>query len=521
MEPKAWDRLIDVYSFPHPTQTLRVVQTHISYVFITDLFVYKIKKPVSFGFLDYTTLEKRKHFCEREVMLNRRLSPEIYLGVVPVVKTSKGYKFEAEGEIVEYAVKMKKLPEEGMMVNLLKEKKVTEAHIDSIVSVLVPFYQKAETGERVNSYGRIEVIRFNTEENFAQTKEFVGLALAKYKYEHIIQFTRKFLEENQVLFQERIDKGFIRDGHGDLYSANICFENVNKVYIFDCIEFNERFRCGDVCSDIAFLAMDLDFYRERSLSEYFITQYVSKSQDQGINKLLNFYKCYRAYVRGKIGCFTYASTQQTSPEKYEFLEQARRYFDLAYYYAEGIPKLIVFMGLSGTGKSFLSQNLMSKLPVVYLSSDITRKRLLSLPESKHYYAEFEKGIYTPEITEKTYKKMIEMAKEELSYGRDVIIDATFRDKKYRSWLLEGIKEVKAEVFWVWCTAEDNVVRERLFKRKENTCSDALWDIYLAQKDKFEPPKECSPLLVLDTTYPGLKIKKSLRRRWQYEDQTFT
>ncbi|QER41698.1 AAA family ATPase [Thermodesulfobacterium sp. TA1] len=501
MEITAWERLIDFNSFPFQPQILRIVQTHISYVFITDLYVYKIKKPVNFGFLDYTTLEKRKYFCEREVVLNRRLCPEIYLGVVPVVKTSEGYKFEAEGELVDYAVKMKKLPEEGMMSLLLKEKSISDAHIDLIVSVLVPFYQQAETGEKVNSYGTIEVISFNTEENFVQTKDFVGIAIANYKYDHIIRFTRGFLEQQKDLFQARIDQGFIRDGHGDLYSANICFDNLKKVYIFDCIEFNERFRCGDVCSDIAFLAMDLDFHKERALSDYFITQYVSQSKDQGTKELLNFYKCYRAYVRGKVGCFTYASKEEGDPERNEVLEKARRYFDLAYHYAAGIPKLIIFMGLSGTGKSFLSQRLLSKLPAVYLSSDLIRKRLLSLNESQHYYAEFEKGIYAPEITEKIYQKMIEMAKEELSYGRDVILDATFRDIRYRSWLFDGLKGVKAEVFWIWCTAEDEVVKQRMLLRKEDTYSDALWDIYLAQKTKFEPPTECNPLLKLDTTQP--------------------
>jgi predicted kinase len=246
--------------------------------------------------------------------------------------------------------------------------------------------------------------------------------------------------------------------------------------------------------------MDLDYHRYKDLSDYFIKNYVEKSKDEDIYKLLDFYKCYRAYVRGKIGCFTYASPEISEEEKKEALDFARKYFDLAYYYAGGIPKIIIFFGLSGTGKTFLSQNLLKKLPAVYLASDIIRKNLLKLDPSKHYYAQFEKGIYSPEITLNTYEKMIDMAIEELSYGRDVIIDATFREKKFRDLLKEKLKKVKAKVYWILCTAEDEVIKERISKRLlENTYSDALWDIYLSQKQKFIFPEDCSPLLVLNTS----------------------
>jgi predicted kinase len=274
------------------------------------------------------------------------------------------------------------------------------------------------------------------------------------------------------------------------------------VYIFDCIEFNERFRCGDVCCDISFLAMDLDYHRFRNLSDYFIKSYVEKSGDKDVYELLNFYKCYRAYVRGKIGCFTYASSGISEEERKEALFSAQKYFDFAYHYAGGIPKVIVFFGLSGTGKTFLSQNLLKKMPAVYLASDIVRKKLLKLDPEKHYYAEFEKGIYSPEISFKTYEKMIEMAIEELSYGRDVILDATFREKVYRDLLREKLKNVKARVYWIWCRADDEIVKERILKRKtEKTYSDALWDIYLYQKQKFHLPEDCKPLLILDTSEP--------------------
>ena len=485
-------------------------------MFITPVFVYKIKKPVNFGFLDFSTLEKRKFFCEKEIVLNKRLAPEIYLEVVPITKDNGIYKIEGKkGEIIEYAVKMKPLPLNGLMSKILKEKKLTSSHIDLIVEKLVPFYKQARTGEGVDEYGSIDVVSYNIEENFQQTKEFVGKAISKYYYNHIVNYSRKFLKEEEALFLKRIKEGFIREGHGDLYSANICFDDLKKVYIFDCIEFNERFRCGDVCSDIAFLAMDLDFHKENSLSDYFVEEYIKKSGDKDLLKLLDFYKCYRAYVRGKINCFTFASKEIPEKERQSALSKAKKYFDLAFKYAGGVPKVIVFMGLSGTGKSFLAQKLLEKFPAVYLSSDIIRKELFGLDPSTHHYVPFEQGIYSKEFSEKTYKEIIKRAKEEIEFGSSVIIDATFKNTWQRKILLEEFKNVKAEIFWIWCEAPDEVIKERINKRKNHTYSDALWEIYLKQKETKEIPteKECKNLLFLNThaNYEALltKIEKFL------------
>ncbi len=501
MEKYNWSELLTPESLPFKTTYFKILQTHISYVLITDSLVYKIKKPVNFGFLDFTTLEKRKFFCEREVELNKRLCGDLYLGVVSIVKKGERYYLEGEGEPVEYAVKMKRLPEEGMMQRLLSEGKFTKAHLDLLVDTLVPFYQRAETGERVNYYGSLEVVKFNIEENFQQTAPFVGKALTERKYNHIKNYAFTFMEKRAELFEERIKGGFIRDGHGDLYSANICFDDLKRVYVFDCIEFNERFRCGDVASDLAFLAMDLDFYRLRELSQYFIERYVEKSGDIALLEVLDFYKCYRAYVRGKIGCFTFADERVPEKERQEALLQAQKYFDLAFFYSQGLPKVAIFMGLSGTGKSFLAQKFLEKIPAIYISSDITRKQILGLSPEEHHYAEFEKGIYAPEITERTYKAMLERALEEISYGRDVVLDATFRERRYQELFHRELISRGIEPYWVLCTAPDEVVRERMQKRlKEKTASDALFDIYLAQKARFEPPTE-GKILSLDTSQP--------------------
>lgn len=512
-----WAKELKKESFPNKPENVEIIQTHISYVFIADELVYKIKKPVNFGFLDFTTLELRKHFSEKEVELNRRLCPDIYLGVVPISEKEGSYKLESSENVVEYAVKMKKLPIDGMMEKLIREGSLTKEHIDLIVDILVPFFKNARTGEGVNEYGSIETVSFNTEENFTQTAGYVGKALNRWRYGEIVEWTRMFLRENKALFESRISGGFIREGHGDLYSANICFDDLSRVYIFDCIEFNERFRCGDVASDIAFLSMDLDFYGLRELSEYFVNSYVENSGDRDLLKVLNFYKCYRAYVRGKIGCFTSDDPGLSEEERRQALEKARKYFDLAYIYAEGKPKVFVVFGLSGTGKSTLARAFAKETLAEWIPSDMVRKSLVGIAPTEHHYEPFEKGIYSREYTEKTYSKMIELAKEATSRGRDVILDATFRERAYRE---KVAKELNfADIYWLWCVADDSVVRERFMKRKESEdISDARWEIYLAQKEKFETPDEVEAqrLIKLDTSEGTDLVKRVIERVYGVE-----
>ncbi len=517
--PSLIQDLLQPEAYPHRPKHIDLVQTHISYVLLADDLVYKIKKPVNFGFLDFTTLEKRLFYCRRELELNRRLAEEIYLDVVPIVKRQDKYVLEAEGVPVEWAVKMKRLPEEGMMQRLIDQGLLQERHMELLVQKLVPFYQKAATGAEVNKYGSIETISYNVEENFTQTRDFVGLVLSPWRYKHIVTWTRKFLETQQALFAQRVTEGFIRDGHGDLYSANICFDEPhNKVYIFDCIEFNDRFRCGDVAQDLAFLAMDLDFHRLDHLAEFFIRRYTALAKDQGLYDLLDFYKCYRAYVRGKIGCFTWSAKEVAEEVRQKSLSQARRYFDLAYRYAQGLPVLLVFFGLSGSGKSTLARRIAQKLLATYYNSDVVRKEILGLDPKEHHYEPFGQGIYRPDITQKTYQTLVERALAHLAEGQDVVLDATFLSKTLRSMVLEHVKSMPIKRLFVWCKAPEEVVKERLSKRKHlvHEPSDGRWEIYLAQKERFEPPEEIPPeeLFILDTNAPPEELEAQiLERLW--------
>ncbi len=323
--------LLQTNAYPHPVDEVKLVQTHISYVFIAGAFVYKFKKPVDFGFLDFTTLQKRQYFCEQELILNRRLCPDLYLGLVQVNNANDGLALDGTGEAVEYGIKMVRMPEEKMMGNLIGDNKLSAAMLDEIVDILVPFYAAADGGGDIETFGSAESVSVNVLENFEQTEGFIGCpALSQEQFDKINAYGRDFLSR-QELFKGRIAAGRVRDCHGDLYSANICL--ADKVYIYDCIEFNQRFRYCDVASDVAFLAMDLDFHGLTELSRHFIQRFQDKSGDDGIGEMLNFYKSYRAYVRGKIGLFTAHAPEVDETTKENSLAQAKKYFELAVSYA--------------------------------------------------------------------------------------------------------------------------------------------------------------------------------------------
>jgi aminoglycoside phosphotransferase family enzyme len=306
---------------------VRLVQTHISFVLLAGEFVYKFKKPVDFGFLDFSTLAKRQHCCEQELLLNRRLCPDIYLDLVTVTKEGDSYALNGSGEVVEYAVKMARMPEEKMMGNLIQAGRLDRGHIDSIVDKLIPFYQQADRTGEIDGYGTAASVAVNVLENFEQTQGFINKgAITQEQFDKISSWAKAFLTQED-LFTRRIQGGNIRDCHGDLYSANICL--ADKVYIYDCIEFNRRFRYCDVASDIGFLAMDLDFHGLRELSDYCIEQFCERAGDNTLKEMLNFYKCYRAYVRGKIGLFTAADPAVDEAVKTSCLGAAAKYFALA------------------------------------------------------------------------------------------------------------------------------------------------------------------------------------------------
>jgi aminoglycoside phosphotransferase family enzyme len=325
--PEIIQALLDPQAYPDPPQKVELAQTQMSFVFLTNDYVYKVKKPVDLGYLDYTTLKKRYFYCQREVGLNRRLCPDTYLGVLPVTGSGDRISFGGRGEALEYAVKMRRLPQEKMLNVLLAEDRVSPEMLAGVADRLVEFHRQAEIGVSISTFGDIDAITVNTEENFTQTEKYLGHTISREQYRRIRDYTNLFIQGNTGLFKKRMAASRIKDCHGDLHAAHICF--CDSICIYDCIEFNDRFRYCDVASEVAFLAMDLDHYGRAGLSGDFVKAYVTRSQDQELMTLLDFYKCYRAYVRGKVESFRLDDPYISPEEKTGVLTVARHYFELA------------------------------------------------------------------------------------------------------------------------------------------------------------------------------------------------
>jgi uncharacterized protein len=330
--PDLIQALLDPKAYPEPPSRVTLAQTQISYVLIAGEYVYKIKKPVDMGFLDYTSLERRLYYCRREVELNRRLCPDTYLGVVPISFENGRVEIGGKGEANEYAVKMRRLPQDRMMDALLPQNKVTPEMVGQVADILAAFHAKAATSPEITREGGIEAVIKNTSENFDQTEKYFGIIIEPETYNRIKDYTEGFIKKNRSIFFKRMIEGKVRDCHGDLHANHICFHN--GICIYDCIEFIDRLRYTDIAADIAFLAMDLDHFHHPDLSKYFIDAYMKKTGDYELLKLLAFYKCYRAYVRGKVGCFQFDDPHISNAEKDKIIANAHGYFKLAESYIE-------------------------------------------------------------------------------------------------------------------------------------------------------------------------------------------
>ncbi len=333
MQKQVAQALLKPEAYPEETGKIELIQTHISFVFLTKNFVYKMKKAVNFGFLDFSTLDKRHFYCEKELELNRRLCPDVYLEVVPVNKSSI-IKIKGSGETVEYTLKMKRLPQEKIMTLQLKENKVDKKTIKALAKIIANFHSKAQTSPEINEYGSLKIVKINWDENFAQTQKYISQTFTKADFQFIQNQINSFMERKKELFDTRIKSGKIRDCHGDMHSGNIFL--TENICIFDAIEFNDRFRYSDVASDVAFLAMDLDFQGKQQLSNYFIKSYMAYSEDCDLKLVLSFYKCYRAYVRGKVISFKIDDPNVTVEEKAAAIKEAQAYFNLASEYSKNL-----------------------------------------------------------------------------------------------------------------------------------------------------------------------------------------
>jgi len=313
------------------TKKVSLIQTHISLVFLADEFVYKIKKPANFGFLDFSTLKTRHYYCHQEIMLNRRLSKDTYIDVLPILYDGKNHRMGiGQGRIVEYAVKMKRLPDEMLMKSMFFRGELTGEHLNKIAKVLASFHRTTRNSLNIDKFGEPEKFKINTDENFEQIQKYIGMTIQKRDFDTLKQWTENFYSSNRPLFISRIRAKKIRDCHGDLHMEHICLSE--NLPIFDCIEFNSRFRYTDTIADIAFLLMDLEYYGGNRLSEKLWDVYKEMANEHDVNSLLTFYKIYRAIVRGKVNSFQLDDANIGRGEKEEAKETSSKYFKLAISY---------------------------------------------------------------------------------------------------------------------------------------------------------------------------------------------
>ena len=494
-QPSLLVAMLEPSFYPGALSEVTHRETHISHLFFAGEQVYKVKKPVRFSFLDYSTLAKRRNFLQEELRINARLAPSVYLGVLPISYENGGWRLGSYAHPVEYALLMRRLPERRMLDFLLDRDQVTPEMMQSLAAILAKFHAQAKTGGKINSSGEIETIRKLWDENLADIAPFVGRLLDADALSAVQDFGERFLARHEDLFVERVRAGRIREVHGDLHCEHICFAP-EGIQIFDAIEFSREIRCCDVASEIAFLLMDMELRGGDELARDFLKSYLELADDPELPRLLPFYKCHRALVRGKV----IGLRSDGDPAV------ASRYFQLArrYTWEESKPFVVMMCGLTGSGKSTLAAELGRRLGLPVLSSDAIRKGLAGTVEQK-LGAPYGEGIYSPAMTARTYAAMAERLEAHFAMGEGAILDATFHRWFRREIIFELAQKHGVPVVLIHCQSRDEVIRERLRKRAEEgqDLSDGRWEIYVKQKAVFDPLVEVprGNCLVLDTAAP--------------------
>jgi aminoglycoside phosphotransferase family enzyme/predicted kinase len=509
-------------AYPQPVDRVEVRQTHISVVFLAGEHVYKIKKPVNLGFLDFSTLEKRRHFCEEEVRLNRRLAPEVYLGVVPVTRRGESFAFEGGGEPVEWAVKMVRLPDDATLRRRLERGEVNDAVIRSLAQKLADFYSQPPTltlphkggGDKkkargeVADYGRFDVVAGNARENFAQSAGHIGATVSQSVFEQLRELTKAELSRLRPLIDARAERGLSRDTHGDLRLGHVYLlpgplphsRGSDKLVIIDCIEFNERFRFADPVADMAFVEMDLIFHGRRDLARTFADAYFAATGDAEGRELLPFYVAYRAAVRAKVDGVKAAESEVPEADRAFVRTRARAHWLLALGELAGPatrPGLVLVGGLPGTGKSTLARALADRAGFTVIRSDVVRKELAGRPPNEPTPADERERLYSAEWTARTYAECLRWADDALFAGRRVIVDATFADDVHRQQFLSLAARLAVPGVLLLCQADCEQVRKRLAERRGDA-SDADWAVYESAAARWQEPETGGPCDMIDT-----------------------
>jgi aminoglycoside phosphotransferase family enzyme/predicted kinase len=485
------DALSRPEAYPHPVESVEVHQTHLSAVFLAGPWAYKIKKPIALDFVDFRTLESRRHFCEEEVRLNRRLAPAVYRGVVPVVQAGDGLRVGGEGEPVEWAVWMERLPEKARLKEAVAQGNADAELMVRLARRIAQFHTAAPVQIEAVAFGGFETVAENARENFRQTLPHCGLTVRPAVHERLRQLTEQTLASLRPLIEARAARGVPRDTHGDLHLDHVYLfpdrPEPDDLVIIDCIEFNERFRQADPVADMAFLVMDLLFHGRGDLATAFAEAYFAATGDDEGRQLLPFYIAYRALVRAKVDGMTAAEPEVPAPEREAALRRGRAHWLLALGQLElplRRPCLILVGGLPGTGKSTLAHDLAEQANLEIIRSDVVRKEIADREED--HIAGLEMMRYTPASIHRTYAECLDHARRSLLEGGRVIVDATFREDNQRETFLDAARELCVPAVCLLCHADPETVRARL-RQRHGDASDADWSVYLHVASHWQEP----------------------------------
>jgi uncharacterized protein len=456
--------------YPHAVQgEIQLIQTHVSYVFLTGDFVYKVKKPVNFGFLDFSTLEKRQHFCHEELRLNQRAAAALYLEVVSIGQSGESFQLEScqpssgepvEAEIVEYAVKMQQFPQASLLSAIFDRGELTAQHMTDLAQEVAAFHAKADINDHIRSYGTVAKVRQAFDENYEQTTNAIGGPQTQAQFDATKAYTDRIFTDQAAVLTDRVSADKIRECHGDLHLGNIALWNA-KIWLFDCIEFNEPFRFVDTMYDVAFTCMDLDARQRPDLSNVFLNAYLEQTGDYEGLQILSLYRSRQAYVRAKVNTFMLNDPGVPDAVKHGFYQTATNYYRLAWEYTQPrTGRLVMMAGLSGSGKSTLAKTIATQHHAILLRSDAIRKHLAGIPVSELG----SDAIYTPEMTQKTYDRLRELGILLVQQGYTVILDAKYDRQALRQAVIAEATGHGIDLTILHCDAPIAVLESRVASR---------------------------------------------------------
>lgn len=496
-QPKQQHPLIDALLTPapysHPVDSIELIETHISWVILTGQYAYKIKKPVDFGFVDFTTLDKRHFYCKQEVILNKRLAPEIYLGVVAITGTESRPTFDGEGPALEYAVKMLQFSQSGLMSEQIRRNKVSFDDMQQLAETIARFHSDTPIADMQSEFGNPEAIHAAMHHNFQIVRPTLKDPADTSALDHVEHWSETRFEQLRPVYRERKQQQHVRECHGDLHSGNIT-RYQDAWMAFDCIEFNQQFRWIDTISEVAFLLMDLDEHGKPELASHFLNAYLHISGDFDGLRVLRLYRVYRAMVRAKVAALQLDNQPDDSEAYASSLATLQSYLELAGEYTRArSPRLFLMYGLSGSGKSWLAERVSHGIHAIWIRSDLERKRLFPDEGDK---------LYSTDITEQVYKRLYQLAEMGLESGYDMVVDATFLKRAHRQLFYTLAEKQAVTCCIIHCHSHQNILEDRIRQRQlaSSDISDADVSVLHKQLDAMEEltDDETNIRLMVDT-----------------------